>query len=140
VSQAKLQPRPVTISAPAPWSIGRVALQDAIAAWQAVAGDEVRQGWRSRSWPFALPPHYDDYCRRRFIAWRQTRPSTLWTDLEPVFALAAVTLPSSEPGAIAETRAVVQSAFSRLRAGSPLDWDDAQTLFLQAWAALYGLE
>jgi hypothetical protein len=34
----------------------------------------------------------------------------------------------------------VQSEFSRLRAGSPLDWSDAEKMLLQAWAALYGLE
>lgn len=129
-------------STPANWSIGKATLQDAALLVRSMLADadadDAAAHWHAL--PTSLPVYYDDYCRRRYLAWRQTHPSVHWDDIEPVFALAAVTAPSGKGLEAEARRRMLQANFPRLRGASRLEWHEVERLIVQAWSALAALE
>lgn len=122
-------------STPANWSVGKATLQDAAARLRSMLADRRASAiWVGAT--SALPAYYDDYCRRRYLAWRQTHPSMDWEDVEPIFALAAVSVPSANGTDAELRREMLKADFPRLRGGSRIAWRDAERLIMQAWSAL----
>jgi hypothetical protein len=129
-----------TFSAPSNWSIGEATLQDASLLLRSLLADVDDPAAHWQSLPTTLPVYYDHYCRRRYLAWRQMHPSVHWDDVEPVFALAAVTAPSGKGWDAEARRRTLQANFLQLRGTSRLEWHEVERLIIQAWSALAALE
>ncbi len=127
-------------STPANWSIGKGTLQDAALLVRSMLADADDPAANWRTLPTSVPVYYDDYCRRRYLAWRQTHPSVHWDDIEPVFALAAVTAPSGKGLEAEARRRMLQANFARLRGASRLEWHEVERVIVQAWSALAVLD
>jgi len=126
----------MTSQSPQHWTVGAMAMRAAYARLAVIAPDAVAAGDR----PTILPAYYDDACRRRFIALRLHHPDLAWSQVEPLFALAAASLDYRRRVGPDVALQAIAASFDATRGNSPLAWRHVQALLDEAWSALARLQ